>query len=131
MRTHLNAPQLAELQAVLLQRKAEIEQRLEDAREEQTRDERARTVVQQDDNDALQRDSDREVDIALSDLGVFDLSRIQTALDRIAAGTYGLCDECGEDIGFARLQLEPQTSHCVNCKSRWEKETGKAAFHRM
>ena len=131
MSTRLNAAQLAELQAVLLQRKADIEQRLEEAHEGKTRAEHARTVLLQDGDDAPQRNSDREVDMALSDLGVFDLNRIQVALDRIAAGTYGLCDECGEDIGFARLQLEPQTAHCVNCKSRWEKETGKATFHRM
>lgn len=131
MHTRLNASQLAELQAVLLQRKTEIEQRLQQVHEGKTRAEHARAVLLQDGDDAPQRNSDREVDMALSDLNVFDLNRIQLALDRMAVGTYGLCDECGEDIGFARLQLEPQTSHCVNCKSRWEQETGKASFHRM
>ena len=131
MRTRLNASQLAELQAVLLQRKADIEQRLQQVHGGQTRAEHARTVLLQDGDDAPQRSSDREVDLALSDMGAVDLARIQAALDRMDAGVYGVCDECGEEIGFARLQLEPQTSHCVNCKSRWEKETGKATFHRM
>ncbi|MFV0600795.1 MAG: TraR/DksA family transcriptional regulator [Brachymonas sp.] len=131
MRTRLNASQLAELQAVLLQRKADIEQRLQQVHDGQTRAEHARTVLLQDGDDAPQRSSDREVDLALSDMGTVDLARIQAALDRMAAGVYGICEECGEEIDFARLQLEPQTAHCVNCKARWEKETGKAVSHRM
>ena len=131
MRTRLNASQLAELQAVLLQRKADIDQRLQQFHDGQTRAEHARTVLLQDGDDAPQRSSDREVDLALSDMGAVDLARIQAALDRMDAGVYGVCDECGEEIGFARLQLEPQTAHCVRCKSRWEQETGKAVSHRM
>ena len=44
MSTRLNAAQLAELQAVLLQRKADIKQRLEEAHEGKTRAEHARRV---------------------------------------------------------------------------------------
>ena len=62
MPNRLNATQLAELQAVLLQRKAEIEQRLQEVHEGKTRAEHARTVLLQDGDDAPQRSSDREVD---------------------------------------------------------------------
>ena len=88
MRTRLNASQLAELQAVLLQRKADIEQRLQQVHGGQTRAEHARTVLLQDGDDAPQRSSDREVDLALSDMGAVDLARIQAALDRMDAGVY-------------------------------------------
>ena len=47
------------------------------------------------------------------------------------SGTYGECDECGCDIPFARLQIEPQTQHCVTCKSRWERETAAVPTARM
>ena len=93
MRTRLNASQLAELQAVLLQRKADIEQRLQQVHGGQTRAEHARTVLLQDGDDAPQRSSDREVDLALSDMGAVDLARIQAALDRMDAGVYGVCDD--------------------------------------
>ena len=131
MPTHLTSSQLSELQTALLQRKAEIEQRMQQVRDGQSRAEHARNVLLQDEGDAPQRSSDREIDLAMSNLGAVDLTRVQTALDRMAAGTYGLCDACGGEIAFARLQLEPQTAHCVACKSQWEKETGAVPAARM
>jgi RNA polymerase-binding transcription factor DksA len=40
---------------------------------------------------------------------------IQAALNRIEDGTYGICDNCGEDIGEARLAAVPEATRCVNC----------------
>lgn len=34
---------------------------------------------------------------------------------KVAAGTYGACDGCGELIGEARLEAKPWAIHCVTC----------------
>lgn len=41
------------------------------------------------------------------------LKQVQRALDKLAEGTYGLCDECQEPIGFGRLEARPSSTRCV------------------
>ena len=43
---------------------------------------------------------------------------IDRALEKLADGTYGICDECGKQIGEARMQARPSTSLCVVCASQ-------------
>ena len=45
----------------------------------------------------------------------------EQALARIAEGTYGTCESCGEPIGKARLQAFPRATLCVTCKQREER----------
>jgi RNA polymerase-binding transcription factor len=45
----------------------------------------------------------------------------ERALERIAAGTYGVCESCGKAIGKARLQAFPRATLCVTCKQREER----------
>jgi RNA polymerase-binding transcription factor DksA len=49
--------------------------------------------------------------------------QIQTehALDRLATGTYGLCESCGKAIGKARMQAFPRATLCVECKQKQER----------
>ncbi|WP_426002517.1 TraR/DksA family transcriptional regulator [Paenarthrobacter sp. NyZ202] len=42
------------------------------------------------------------------------LAQIQAALDRIVAGTYGVCAVCGAEIPEGRLEARPWTPYCVN-----------------
>ena len=44
------------------------------------------------------------------------VAQIDTALDKIAAGTYGTCEECETPIARARLEALPFASLCVACK---------------
>ncbi|HEX6145604.1 MAG TPA: TraR/DksA C4-type zinc finger protein [Acidimicrobiia bacterium] len=46
------------------------------------------------------------------------IADIDTALEKVEAGTYGLCDECGAPIGDARLEALPAASLCVTCSGR-------------
>lgn len=46
------------------------------------------------------------------------MAEVERALEKIAKGTYGLCDCCGEVIPAARLEILPQTSFCMGCKSK-------------
>ena len=52
---------------------------------------------------------------------------VADALDRIENGTFGKCQQCGEDIGAGRLQAVPYTRYCVNCPQNAEEE-GEAGF---
>ena len=50
-----------------------------------------------------------------------ELRDIDTALSRMDSGDYGDCDECGNEIGFPRLEAQPTASRCVECQSIHEK----------
>jgi len=51
------------------------------------------------------------------------LAEIEHALQKCEAGTYGLCDSCGQPIGQARLEALPQANLCLRCKVRQASET--------
>jgi DnaK suppressor protein len=42
-------------------------------------------------------------------------SRIEAALGRIEDGEFGYCQDCGEEIGSRRLELDPTLPTCVSC----------------
>jgi DnaK suppressor protein len=44
-----------------------------------------------------------------------ELRRIEAALARIAAGDYGDCANCGEEIAARRLELDPAVPICIDC----------------
>jgi RNA polymerase-binding protein DksA len=48
------------------------------------------------------------------------LDEIGAALDRIAQGTFGRCEECQKEIPRARLQALPYARHCVECARKLE-----------
>jgi DnaK suppressor protein len=51
------------------------------------------------------------------------LNEVEHALQKYEAGTYGLCDSCGQLIEQARLEAIPQASLCMKCKAQQERET--------
>ncbi|WP_437880276.1 RNA polymerase-binding protein DksA [Pseudomonas sp. LRF_L74] len=50
------------------------------------------------------------------------LDKIDQALERLARGEYGWCEETGEPIGLRRLLLRPTASLCVEAKERQEQK---------
>jgi len=46
------------------------------------------------------------------------LADVDRALAKIADGSYGVCDACGDPIPANRLEALPATAHCIRCKSR-------------
>jgi DnaK suppressor protein len=64
---------------------------------------------------------EREQELALAHNARDLLLQNEQALARVAAGTYGTCDSCGEPIGKARLQAFPRATLCVTCKQREER----------
>lgn len=51
------------------------------------------------------------------------LEQIDDALRRMDAGTYGICQRCGERIDVARIEALPYAELCMECKRR--DETGR------
>lgn len=90
-------------------RLADLEKRVSDAEE---------TLTQSHSTDWEEAAIEREGDEVLQDLervGVAEIAQIRAALARIAAGTYGICTRCGEEISEARLDLVPETPFCKRC----------------
>jgi DnaK suppressor protein len=46
------------------------------------------------------------------------LSKANRALERIDAGTYGICESCGKAIPIERLEVLPYSTLCVECAAR-------------
>jgi DnaK suppressor protein len=46
------------------------------------------------------------------------LAEVEHALAKFEAGTYGLCENCGQPIAPARLEAKPAARLCINCASR-------------
>lgn len=46
------------------------------------------------------------------------LDEIAEAVDRLNAGTFGICIDCGRPIAEARLEARPYAAKCVNCAAR-------------
>ena len=72
--------------------------------------------------DRATAESDRSFTLRLRDRERKLIKKIQQALQRIEDGSFGECDECGDDIGVERLKARPVTTLCINCKSRQEEE---------
>ncbi len=49
------------------------------------------------------------------------LAKIEEALAKIDRGVYGLCQNCGEEIGMKRLEARPVAELCIDCKGEQEK----------
>ena len=49
------------------------------------------------------------------------LNKIEQALEKIADGVYGECEDCGDEIGTKRLEARPVAELCIDCKSEQEK----------
>lgn len=63
---------------------------------------------------------EREKDLALEGNIMDLLEKVNTALEKIDEGTYGVCDSCGIEINPNRLEALPWASLCLNCQDRLE-----------
>lgn len=71
--------------------------------------------------DAGAKTFQREHDLALAYNTRDLLAKNERAIERMDAGTYGVCESCGQAIGKARLQAFPRATLCVTCKQREER----------
>ena len=69
-----------------------------------------------DQSDELQRASERDLAISNIDRGSKQLRDVRAALRRIREGSFGVCEECEEEIPLKRLTAIPWASLCVQCQ---------------
>ncbi len=72
--------------------------------------------------DRATAESDRAFTLRIRDRERRLIRKIQAALQRMEDGSYGVCEECGDDIGVPRLNARPVTRLCIACKSRQEED---------
>jgi DnaK suppressor protein len=72
--------------------------------------------------DRATAESDRSFTLRIRDRERRLIRKIQAALQRMDDGSYGICDDCGEEIGVPRLKARPVTKLCINCKSKQEED---------
>jgi DnaK suppressor protein len=122
--SHLRDDQLQAIEKRLADRETELRQRVLDAKAEQAErpsaqgpqvedlgeggEERFRTGIE---HVEMLRDQEELTDIA-------------AVRERIAAGTYGECVDCGQEIRFERLNAQPTAIRCVGCQEIYEKKHG-------
>ena len=64
-------------------------------------------------------------ELRLRDREKWLLGKINSALDRLEAGTIDECEDCGERIDYRRLVARPVTTLCIDCKSLQETQERK------
>ena len=57
-----------------------------------------------------------ELDEGLEDDLTASLDEVVSAIDRIAAGTFGVCIDCGQPIPDKRLEALPASARCMDCQ---------------
>ena len=72
--------------------------------------------------DRATAESDRAFTLRIRDRERRLIKKVKEALQRIDDGTYGICEECGEEISLSRLKARPVTRLCINCKAKQEEE---------
>ncbi len=62
-------------------------------------------------------------DLALGAAGhnALQMRQLRRTLAKFDDGSYGLCEECGNPIGFSRLQARPEAQLCIGCQTRAER----------
>jgi DnaK suppressor protein len=75
-----------------------------------------------DPTDRASLESDRNFELRIRDRERRLIGKIREALDRIEDGEFGECEDCGDQIGEARLKARPVTTLCIECKTEQERQ---------
>ncbi|MDD5334291.1 MAG: TraR/DksA family transcriptional regulator [Rhodoferax sp.] len=67
-----------------------------------------------------QVNSARDLEFAMDERETTELRLLDAALERIQAGTYGQCVDCGAEIPAARLHAAPEAPRCIACQGKVE-----------
>jgi len=79
-----------------------------------------------DEIDQAAAEYDQSFVFRLRDREKYYLNKIDRALKKIADGSFGVCEECDEDIGIKRIEARPVTTLCIRCKE--EQEMGERSY---
>jgi len=63
-----------------------------------------------------------DFNVAIVDRQVREMRDIEAALRRVRDGEYGVCIDCGSEIGVARLEAYPTAKRCIVCQEKRERD---------
>ncbi|MCM2322738.1 MAG: TraR/DksA family transcriptional regulator [Oligoflexia bacterium] len=75
-----------------------------------------------DEIDQATTDMEQSMRMRLRNRETLYIKKVEEALRRIEEGTFGECEECGEDIEYRRLEARPTATLCVGCKEEQERK---------
>jgi DnaK suppressor protein len=105
------------LRTILAERKATLLAELRKSMEEQRTENSSMSFeLAQDDGDKSVEDHERHVQASVQSIKSEELDIIDLALEKLAAGTYGICQECGCEIPLKRLEIQPCAAYCIACQ---------------
>jgi DnaK suppressor protein len=107
---------LEELQAQLVRLRGGLEE------DQRFRAEEEQDFTQHDSGDMSQSLFTREVDATVEHNVERRLASVQRALQKIDEGTYGICDDTGEQIPRGRLEAVPEAIRTIEAQQRFERE---------
>lgn len=109
------------LRQMLLERRQEVLKEVEDllARRRIAQSEQREDFVP-DAGDLALQDADGDQQISLMEIRNHMREQIDEALRRLDEGRYGICEDCGREIGEGRLKAVPFARRCVECQGRVE-----------
>ena len=118
----LTNAQLKKLKAKLLERQRVLVDEVREKREQAATESSAEpfgAVGDAGDESVLRMITD--LDITEAGRDVEELRDIAEALNRMEDGSYGTCEECGQDIGYPRLEVQPTATRCIEDQEKFEK----------
>ena len=73
-----------------------------------------------DPTDRAALEADRNFMLRIRDRESKLIKKIKNTLERIEDKTFGMCEDCGQDISIKRLKARPVTTQCIDCKTQEE-----------
>lgn len=83
-----------------------------------------------DEADLASSDIEQGMKMRMANRENFKVKRLHRALDKIKDGSYGECEGCSSDIGFARLSARTIADLCIACKEDEERKENLSAVGR-
>lgn len=81
-----------------------------------------RTGLAQDEVDVATATAEDELNHTMHERYLHELRQVEAARERAANGLLDCCAECGGEIGYERLCVQPFAVRCVDCQSRYERK---------
>lgn len=81
--------------------------------------------------DAAIGDALADINLAIIDRHIREIRDIEAARVRIKDGSFGVCIDCGNAIGFERLQAYPTAKRCLTCQQQRERLYAHEGMHTL
>jgi DnaK suppressor protein len=109
------------LTKILLKKRSEVVEGLEARMHEKlTRETGQKIDSAMDTADQSAQDVDQGIDYSLLEMKYEQYKDIADAFRKLQSESYGLCEECGNEISIKRLEVSPLARYCIECKTRKE-----------